>query len=359
MIPSDLAARLRILAESAVQPLAPVQEIGSELPAFSPGDRLTAKIESALPEGGFRATVAGRAVTLSLPQPAQAGDTLDLVVVENTSQHVVARRADAAPAESPAPILSSAAKLIGELLAANQGTVQPAPLRAGAPVFPQAPNDSIPMAALLQEAVSASGLFYEAHQAQWVAGRLPVEALQREPQGRLSPLPATDTPVISAPKVPAQVASQAAATTPADEPVTSMPPAAMSPAGRVASEITPLVQQQLDAIASHHVVWVGQIWPGQQMEWHIDEPIHNDERHRGDQDDEGGAWHTSLKLTLPQLGAVQAKLSVGQAGVAISLAAANAGSTQLLEGARTTLATSLAAAGVELTGFTVQHHESV
>jgi hypothetical protein len=352
MIPSDLAARLRVLAETAVQPLAPVQEIGSELPEFSPGERFTAKIETALPSGNFRATVAGRAVTLSLPLPARAGDTLDLVVVENTPQHVVARPTDSGVAGTPAPTLSRTARLIGSLLAANQGAVQPAPLRGGTPVFPQAPTGSIPMAALLQEAVSESGLFYEAHQAQWLAGRLPVEALQREPQGRMPAQPDAEPVRVAA------VAAQrpAGVVIPVDEALASPVPAA-APAGHVPSEIAPLVQQQLEAISSHHVVWVGQIWPGQQMEWHIDEPTADDERHSGNSGDERPAWNTSLKLTLPRLGSVQATLSIGHAGVAVALTADDPASATLLDGGQTSLASSFAAAGVALIGFAVQQHE--
>jgi hypothetical protein len=37
MIPSDLAARLRVLAETAVQPLSAVRELPSDLPALPPG----------------------------------------------------------------------------------------------------------------------------------------------------------------------------------------------------------------------------------------------------------------------------------------------------------------------------------
>lgn len=354
MIPSDLAARLRILAESAVQPLAPVQEVGSELPAFSPGQRFTAKIESALPGGTFRAMVAGRAVTLSLPQPAQAGDTLDLIVVERTIQHVVARPADSALAGSPAPTLSRTAKLIGDLLSANQGTVPPAPLRGGTPVFPQTPNGGMPMATLLQKAVADSGLFYEAHQAQWIVGRLPIEALRREPQGRLPAPPAAEPIGATAP--PVQLQASAAAQ--GDEPFVPAAPVAGPPAGRVPGEIASLVQQQLDAITSHHVVWVGQIWPGQQMEWHIDEPVRHDEQRNGEGDDEGRAWNTSLKLTLPRMGAVHARLSVGKAGVTVALAADEPDSAQLLDAGQAGLASSFAAAGVALLGFAVEHHGS-
>ncbi|HDR9731995.1 TPA: flagellar hook-length control protein FliK, partial [Burkholderia aenigmatica] len=48
---------------------------------------------------------------------------------------------------------------------------------------------ALPVAALraaLAQAVSESGLFYESHLAQWLAGQRPLAALMREPQARLA-----------------------------------------------------------------------------------------------------------------------------------------------------------------------------
>ena len=41
------------------------------------------------------------------------------------------------------------------------------------------------LAPVLKQALTQSGVFYEAHQARWVAGQLPTEALRQEPQGRM------------------------------------------------------------------------------------------------------------------------------------------------------------------------------
>ncbi|MCK7498329.1 MAG: hypothetical protein MZW92_52610 [Comamonadaceae bacterium] len=66
------------MMEAAVQPLSVVRELPSDLPPYSPGQRFSANIQSVLPDGTFRAIVAGRTVTLSLPQSAMAGDALEL-----------------------------------------------------------------------------------------------------------------------------------------------------------------------------------------------------------------------------------------------------------------------------------------
>jgi hypothetical protein len=46
------------------------------------------------------------------------------------------------------------------------------------------PKTAADLAPVLKQAVTQSGLFYEAHQARWVAGDLPTEALRQEPQGK-------------------------------------------------------------------------------------------------------------------------------------------------------------------------------
>ena len=93
MIPTDLAARLRILTESLVNPVSPVHEISADLPELPVGQRFTARIESALPDGTFRALVAGRSLTLALPQSAKPGDALELVVTASTPRLIVAEEA--------------------------------------------------------------------------------------------------------------------------------------------------------------------------------------------------------------------------------------------------------------------------
>ena len=74
--------------------------------------------------------------------------------------------------------------------------------------------------------------------------------------------------------------------------------ATANPALTVPEELRPLVQQQLDAVATQRMAWHGEVWPGQSMDWQI-EP---DERRSdaGTADAERG-WTTSLRLVTPRL----------------------------------------------------------
>lgn len=83
------------------------------------------------------------------------------------------------------------------------------------------------------------------------------------------------------------------------------------------SEIRPIVQQQLSALASNVYAFHGQAWPGQDIHWEI---IDADGQSGGDAlDDEAPRWRTRLRLSLPSLGAVDAALTLQSGRLAITL----------------------------------------
>ncbi|HQU87921.1 MAG TPA: flagellar hook-length control protein FliK, partial [Denitromonas sp.] len=100
MIPGDLAARLRLLTEASffadeppLEPLQPARAVPSQLPEYRAGDKFSALIQKALPDGTFEAIVDGRTIKLALPQQAQVGERLALVVARNTPHAVLANPA--------------------------------------------------------------------------------------------------------------------------------------------------------------------------------------------------------------------------------------------------------------------------
>ncbi|MEW5890878.1 MAG: flagellar hook-length control protein FliK [Pseudomonadota bacterium] len=351
MIPSDLAARLRLLTEGSVQPVSPAAEIPGALPEFHPGSRIVARIEAVLPDGTFRALVAGRSVTLALPQSANPGDSLELVVTERTPKVVFAARADSA---ASAATLSRAGQLIGMLLSAREGAAQRQAVSRLLPLLPQPTPQAAPLAAALKQAFSESGLFYESHQAQWVAGRFPLDDLLKEPQGKHSRVPVAPPPAAEAVQSRATDAEAAPAgggetqaAMPAREAARPTPSALPLP-----PDLLPIVQQQLDAVATHQVLWQGELWPGQTLHWEIEEGDHEP----GPAD--AGLprqWITRIKLTFPNMGEIAADMVLTSAGVRIDLAAPEAA----LDGLRMhqgELVEALRGAGITPIGISVQHH---
>lgn len=386
MIPADVAARLRLVLPeqpAAPQPAIPAQQLKDVLSDLVPGQRILAEIQALLPNGTYRAAVAQREITLALPFAAKPGDTLELEVVERGNRLVLAAIAERSTqtaktsGDSVATTLSPAARLIGTLMSeigAPGDRAPPAPLNASRPLLAGAPGDAAQLAPVLQEAVVKSGLFYESHQARWVAGQMPTAALLEEPQGRLStPLVAhpqaaqiTDGKALQAEAPSLAAAAGATARAALAEGSVPAPPApAETPvasgiregqqvmAPGLPATLTPLVQQQLDALATQVLSWQGQIWPGQTLEWDIED---SPQSRPGEEGADSRRWTTRLRLTLPRLGAIDATLRLDAQGrVELTLSAGDGATTALLTGSGDLLARRLADAGLSLTGLHFDH----
>lgn len=378
MIPPDIATSLRAqlpLPQSTAQPaptqpVVPVQRINDILSDLVPGQRILAEIQALLPNGTYRATVAQRDVTLALPFAAKPGDSLELEVVDTDgklSLAFVANRGSAPPESantSVATTFSQTGRLIGDLLAGinpNSQRAAPAPLNGNQPLLPGPPENAATLAPVLKEAVTQSGVFYEAHQARWVTGNLPKESLLQEPQGKQAFFgqPPTNTPQEQPP------AGQPNATTvaqpPPGNPLPNLERAAMvvadagmprAPApANIPPDLVPIVQQQLDGLATQNFAWHGQVWPGQTMEWSI-EP---DASSRSAEGESSENWRTTLRLNLPRLGQVSAALQLRPGGdLELSLTAPDEMARQQLSSALAALRRSLDDAGLHLTGFKVE-----
>lgn len=390
MIPSDLAARLRTLTEASffeTEPPVPglqrAREIQSRLPELVPGQRFFATLQRTLPDGSFRAVVAGQQMTLALDGAAKSGDTLELEVTQLTPRTVFARVVGGETATtagaSAQPALSQTGKLISFLL-----TGQPAPsaasLAGNRPLLSAPPTSGSQLVPVLRQALGQSGLFYESHQVQWVLGKLDTAALLREPQGQAgganaagggaganagaaagtaaggSVAAGTGTPVDAAARTAESTASRAITDTDASRSAASTARAALDEAAAprpaaIPERLMPVVHQQLDALATQQYVWQGQAWPGQRFEWWIEDPQREGE-HAGDEPE--NAWNTTLRLTLPRLGGVEARLHLTPAGVALRLVADDTATLQTLDGGAAALASALEAANLKLTGLVIE-----
>ncbi len=385
LIPPDAGVRMRMQTESSLlQPLAPVKAISPDLPDLQPGQAFTARILEALPENTYKALVAGKQLTLQLPEGAAAGDTLELVLIDRTPKTLIAQRAETqTPASSgnqPYPFtkISSAGHMIGQLLLPEGEAPQPAPLNRGQPLLSQPPAGAGELAPTLAKAVSQSGLFYEAHQAQWLAGQRPLESLRAEPQGQLPPaarqvgpeqkpaLPfaaSTDVQLQQAttgrteagqPQVASASLAPSGATPTTDRTANSPATQAVPGAQVVPDEVRPIVQQQLDAVATQRLSWHGEVWPGQVMDWQI-ERDRAEGRDAATEANNGAArWSTTLRLTLPRLGTVDATLQLAGNSLRLNMASASDNAADSLRQGAPMLAQALADAGVVLQSLEIR-----
>jgi len=350
------------LIETADQPL-------KDLIPFVPGERYTAKVVEQIANGRFLVQVRDQKLDLNLPRNTQPGQNIELRFVSAAPRLTFVlsealSQAAGQPAGQPAgqaqtPVnFSDGARYLNALLdrvqtlakeqvqtqAPDKAQTQGAQgLQAAKPVLEGAPPAGAQFAVLLKDAVGKSGLFYESHQAQWAAGEKPLTELLREPQGRLSEPRAHAAAQLNAnPNVQPDTLQQVKVN------------AAQLSAGAILSDnnasepvhpqTAPLVQQQLDVLDTRQLVWQGQVWPGQDLRWQIEERASYAGEPAAERE-----WQTRLDLHLPRLGAVNAVLSISPRGdLRIAVTAHSPAIAQTLRDASATLNQSLASAGLKL-----------
>ena len=383
MIPTDVVSRLQVSSDLATRPVAPTQEITDKLPDLAVGQRVLAEIQALLPNGTYRALINQRNVTLALPFSAKSGDTLELQVTDTDGKLTLAvvspkdSETTAKPGSTVSATLSRTGQLISDLLAPNRQTAgqtdKGLTLNGNQPLVEIPPKSAADILPNLKQAILQSGMFYESHQAEWVAGRFPGSALLNEPQGKLSapvtpatiagerPVPSeSDTP--SAPgssrsdgqvaphaavvaRARTQLADSATTTGRAIENDTGPSTTATTRGEIIAPQTQGIVQQQLDALATQVFIWQGQAWPGQAMHWEIDEKAGRDGNTAEDSADQ---WSTRLRMVLPKLGEVDVRISLNGNQISLSIGTDQESSRELLASSSNELRSQLDEAGLAL-----------
>lgn len=363
---------LRTALEAALAG-ASAEEGGPEVP-WTPGQRLTGQVEAELPGGRYQIRVGAFQFDVELPVKAQVGDPLRLEFLSASPRvafGLTPEGQDFIPAgiaagRSPQVQISAAGQALTQAVLAGATTTPraagtPAPVVDPAPLLPAPPGQAaplqtaaLPLAAALKAALDRSGLFYESHLVQWFSGKRPLTELLREPQGRLSnpaqaqphkgledakpAQPRTDPALARAqPAPPAHAPVQRAGTEEGRSAVQALDP-----------QVLGQIRSQLDVIEQRQVLWHGQAWPGQPLEWRIDEPPPRDPAQ-----DEPAPWTTHLRLSLPRLGEVDAEINLSAGQVRVHLAAQAGAPAEALRAAQNRLGEALTSAGLVLTAFAV------
>lgn len=387
MLPrADIASAVQpvnsVAAATAVVSVADTrQEAYSRLAQIAIGQQMTGRILSDFNDGTFLVRIANTAARMVLPTNARTGDSLILTLVSKDPRPTFAvkegslqpdedsaavslskagramqkdlkslefvtregagevaenedvpidgqarggRQAQSNVPSSTTTTLSNAGKLIDSLLQASQdGNVadhvsSPAPLMAKA----GAPADQ--MAGALQNAITYSGVFYESHVSAWAAGQRPAEELMKEPQAQVARQTNGDINLLST-------------TDPAQ------------------SQIGQIVNLQLSALEQQRLVWHGEVWPGQQMEWEIARD-HSGEKPQG-RDDEPAppTWHSVVRFNFAHLGSVSASIRLIGEQIHVQVKADNETAAAALRGNTTLFSDAMSAAGTSLDSLIVKH----
>ena len=229
-------------------------------------------------------------------------------------------------------------------------------LNANQPIAAAPPENAEELAPLLKQAIRQSGMFYESHQAEWVEGKRTKFDLLQEPQGRLSsPAAFAAEPTANSATSTAERSASTSSTagTPGERSLAPRPDTATTTTDTtksavsqtIAPQLHSLVQQQLEALATQHFAWQGQVWPGQEMRWEIDENAHAPSPEENDTPER---WTTRLRLTLPRLGEIDARIQLHGEQLSLAVSTGDPATRDLMQTSGPLLRNQLDAAGLAL-----------
>jgi hypothetical protein len=320
-----------------------------ELP-WKAGERLTGVVEAVRPGDRVLLRIGTYAFDVRLPPGTQAGQRLDLTFVSGSPRVTFAlpEEPGAGPATRTPVEISPAARNLNALVqtVAPQRVTQPTPVIDPHPLLPAPPIQAAPLAAALQRSVEASGLFYESHLEQWAAGERPLALLLREPQGQVRAHAAAA--VTAAP--PSDAREEAAQSSTSESRGQARAAGPAQALESIDHRLTGQVRAQIESLDARQIVWQGQAWPGQAVEWRIEEPP---EEGRGGEDEAPVAWTSRLKLVLPQLGEVTAELALAAGALRLRLHAPDPHTRSALTHGQGSLGDALEQARIRLTEFAV------
>ena len=331
MLPANVVNSLQTLAKQVKPPIVADNskanaEAGTQTETINKlevGQQVQASIQEQVSPGLFKVQVAGQSMQMQLPGSPKVGNIITLKVESASPRLTYSFLASTTPIAT-AEQISSTSRLLANLaeLPLGRAVIESA---AGHPVWQTTdmPPDTKQLATGLKDALANSGLFYESHQAQWVSGERSTAQLLVEPQNQLD--------------------KQAVLNATTQQTATEAP---------IAKELVPLVQQQLHTLETHQIIWSGQVWPEQQMQW----KIQGDSEHHAQQPEER-LWSTEMELALPKLGDVHARLVLGMGGLKLTLRGADASSVELFNRQLPALAATLTDAGIQLTGAVVEKYD--
>lgn len=339
MLPSNLISTLRALSltDKPLVTATPDKGAANAGAHFEVGQKLQGTVQAQVAPNVFKVRVADQLLQMQLPPFIKSGDTIQLQVTSLLPRLTFALAASSNPISTP-DSLSAASRLLSSLSQqplerSYVRPIQSSPLWTGGQALP----DTTQLAGKLHDALSHSGLFYESHQAQWIAGTRPTTQLLLEPQNQL-PQNALSKNMDAAhvQTLPPQASGEQRA---------SMPD--------IPEHLQTLVQQQLNALETRQVLWQGQIWQGQEMRWEV----RDESPRRGAHEQEEGQWTTRIDLDLPNLGGVSARLSFNGNTLNLSLEASDAKTRDRMGNASSQLVAALADRGISVTHTRINQNE--
>ena len=319
----ELAGARAIIPLEALMPVLPLadtrEEASHRFAQSTLGQLFQGKVLSRLEDGSFLVRIADTMARMVLPAGTRAGDLLQLTLMSREPQltFLLGLQPGAAPTS-----LSATGRLIDNLLQTAQQNGAPNTVLGKTALIPSPAMNTEQIAVALRDTISTSGLFYEAHVREWANGNRALSELMREPQ------------------------AQTAHTQQAD-------PAAVQPRSDTnTTALSQLIHQQLNTLEQQRVLWRGEAWPGQTMEWEVGE-----DTPEGSSREMQPPWRSEVRFELPTLGTVSATIRLTGEHVQVQIHADSEAAAASLRAHGTLLSNAMNAAGIPLDSLIVKQDE--
>jgi hypothetical protein len=316
---------------------------------FAPGEQLRGEVLSALGGGRFMVQVAGRNFEFLLPKGFSKGSQVNMFFITEEPHQTFLLTRFGSPGDSRVSETGQwLSRFLGESSA--QATVQTS-LGILRTLLSGPPTDANLLGRMLQQGLKESGLFYESHLSRWFGGDFSLEDILREPQGRLSPRLAQNDGHFIPTAGDLVRASIRTGSSEVMEAVFNKAGTSMAHEGIADQRTMPIVSEQLSTLQNGQLLFRGDLFPGQQLDWSVTE-------REAERNKSGGRernWETSVAITLPHLGHVSAELIFDGTHVLIKIDVENSKTLPILEKGKVRLIDQLEAAGLTPTDIHISH----
>ncbi len=323
---------------------------------LAPGQQLKGEVLAALGGGRFMVQVAGQSMEFILPKGVARGDFINLFFITDEPRQTFLMVRFGRPGDSR---VSDTSRWLSGFLSETSGqpTAQAA-LGILRTLLTEPTTDASLLGQILKQGLRESGLFYESHLARWFGGDYQLEELLKEPQGRLSSRLSSHLPQTNDLQgVPLDGPMQATIKNSSAEVLEAMFYKAgtrVTHEGIADQRVLPIVSEQLSSLQNSQLLFRGDLFPGQNLEWTVAER----EAHRDEAGGRERSWETSVTMDLPNLGPVTALLRLDGTNVTIRVKAENETSVPVLETGRARLIEQLEGAGLTPAEMNIGHASS-
>ncbi|HIJ87796.1 MAG TPA: flagellar hook-length control protein FliK [Desulfuromonadales bacterium] len=330
--------------------LALLESLNQQGPAssFMPGQQLKGEVLAALGGGRFSVLVGKQVMEFLMPKGVRSGDLINLFFISDEPQQTFLMARFGRTGESK---VSDVSRWLSGFLGEAAGQVSTQATMGMLRTLLSGPTtDAQLLGRMLQQGLRESGLFYEAHLARWFGGSYSLEDILKEPQGRLSPRlaqPGTE------PGTAAEALVRSASRPGSTEMMAAIKKAGdtMGHDGIADLRSLPMVNEQLTALQNGQLLFRGDLFPGQRLEWTVAEKGAGRNKSGGRE----RSWLTSVTITLPNLGPVTALLTLDGSAVAVAITAENDASVAIMETGRARLIEQLEGAGLTPAALKISH----